>query len=228
MKLTDAELLALFAREDSQTAFAELVTRHLDLVYSAARRQAGSPQLAEEIAQSVFLDLARQARRGPLDAPLGAWLYVVTRRTAVDAIRRESRQRARERAAAELSLMNAANESVWRRIEPLLDEAMAGLSAPDRTAIVLRYFEHRSLREVGTLLGSTEDAAQKRVSRALEELRGYFARRGIPVASAALAADLTAGAVGAAPLGLGGTIAAGALTSGAVPAGVLVFAMTTI
>lgn len=227
MNGTDAELLALFAREDSQPAFAELVARHLDLVYSAARRQVGSPQLAEEIAQSVFLDLARQARRGPLDGPLGAWLYVVTRRTAVDAIRRESRQRVREQSAAELSVMNSANDSPWPRIEPLLDEAMAALPAPDRTALVLRYFENKSLREVGAALGASEDAAQKRVGRALEELRSIFFRRGIPVASAVLAADLASSAAGAAPLGLGGTITAGAMTS-AVPASALIFAMTTI
>jgi RNA polymerase sigma factor (sigma-70 family) len=228
MNGTDAELLECFARDDSQAAFAELVTRHLDLVYTAARRQVGSPQLAEEVAQSVFLALVRQARRGSLDAPLGPWLYVVTRRTAVDAIRRESRQRARERAAAELSVMNAPDNSPWPRIEPILDEAMAALPAPDRSALVLRFFENKSLREVGAALGSSEDAAQKRVSRALEELRAFFARRGVTVPRAALGAELAASAVGAAPLGLGGTIVTAATTSVAAGVGTLIFAMTTI
>jgi RNA polymerase sigma factor (sigma-70 family) len=208
MNGTDAELLACFAREDSQAAFTELVRRHLDLVYSAARRQVGSPQLAEEVAQAVFVDLTRAARRTIPAGPLAAWLLVVTRRTAIDAIRRESRRRVREQAAAELSVMNSSNDSPWPRIEPLLDEAMAALSDNDRSAIVLRYFENKSLREVGEALGASDDAAQKRVSRALEELRAFFSRRGIAVASAALAVDLSAHAVEAAPLALGGAVAA--------------------
>src|SRR5688572_27117903 len=103
--MSDPELLHQFAHEGSQPAFATLVHRHLDLVYSAARRQVRSPELAEDVAQSVFLDLARSARNLKPGTPVAAWLYVVTRRTAIDAIRRETRRQMHEQAAAEIAVM---------------------------------------------------------------------------------------------------------------------------
>src|SRR5437899_11372466 len=131
MTLTnDLELLVEFARDQSQDAFTELVQRHLNLVYSAALRQVRSPQLAEEVAQSVFTDLARNAKRFAPDTILTAWLYQVTRRTAIDVVRRESRRQLREQIATEMNLMNATAED-WTQIEPLLDEAMEALDATD-------------------------------------------------------------------------------------------------
>ena len=182
---------ARYTRQHAEDAFAEIVRRHLDLVFSAALRQVRSPQLAEEVAQSAFTDLARNAAKLTNAAGgspvLTAWLYQVTRRTAIDVVRRESRRQLREQIATEMNAMNA-NAADWTHIEPLLDEAVSALDDTDRAAVLLRYFENKSLREVGQTLGTTEDAAQKRVSRAVERLREFFAKRGVTVGASGLAA----------------------------------------
>ena len=214
MASNDLELLNEYARAGSEEAFAELARRHVDLVYSAALRQVRSPQLAEEVAQSVFTDLSRSARRLKPDTILSAWLYQAARRTGVDVVRRESRRQLRERLAQELNDMNA-RPSIWNQIEPLLEEAMEQLDAAERAAILLRFFENRSLREVGQTLGTSEDAAQKRVSRAVESLREFFAHRGVTVGASGLALALSANAVQSAPLGLATAISSGAAVSGA-------------
>jgi RNA polymerase sigma factor (sigma-70 family) len=212
--MSDLDLLDQYARENRQEAFAALLDRHLKLVYSAALRQVRSPELAEEVAQSVFADLARSAGKLEPQTILTAWLYQVTRRTAIDAVRRESRRQLREQIAYDMSNMNA-NSSEWTAIEPLLDEAMESLDPSDRTAILLRFFEDKSLREVGQTLGTSEDAAQKRVSRALDLLREYFSKRGRVVGVGGLAAVLTAHAAQSAPAGLKAAILSSAAFSGA-------------
>ena len=222
---SDLDLLRQFARENSQDAFAEIVRRHLDLVYSAARRQVRMPQSAEEVAQSVFADLARDAGKisGTGVSPVSSltpWLYAVTRRTAIDVVRKESRRRLREQIAVEMNNMDA-TQNDWRQIEPLLDDAMAALEETDRSAILLRYFENKSLREVGEALGASEDAAQKRVSRAVERLREFLAKHGVTVGAGALVALVSANAVQAAPVGLSVTILIG-VVSAATTAGITI------
>ncbi len=219
-EMTDAELLQSYVRDNSQTAFAALVTRYLDLVYSAALRQLRSSAAAEEVAQSVFLDLSRQAHRLKPGQPLAAWLYLVTRRTAIDAIRREASRQASERAAIEIarhewieSAMKAPSPT-WSQIEGLVDEAIESLNETERSAIVLRFFQNLSLREVGATLGISEDTAQKRVSRALDRLRDTLLRRGIAITAAGLATDLSAHAMQFAPVGLGAAISSAAALSG--------------
>jgi RNA polymerase sigma factor (sigma-70 family) len=202
---SDLDLLRQFARENSQDAFTEIVRRHLDLVYSAALRQVRSPQLAEEIAQSVFADLARDAGKLKPDTILTAWLYSVTRRTAIDAIRKESRRQLREQIAVEMNDINATANN-WTQIEPMLDDAMAALDETDRSAILLRYFENKSLREVGQTLGTSDDAAQKRVSRAVERLKEFFSKRNVMTGASGLAVLISANAVQSAPIGLALTI----------------------
>ncbi len=201
---TDLDLLGEYAH-GSEKAFAALVARHLDLVYSAAMRQVRSSQLAEDIAQSVFTDLARNVHQLKPDTVLAAWLYQVTRRTALNVSRSEGRRLAREQIAVELADMNATS-SDWTQIEPWLDEAMETLEEPDRAAILLRYFENKSLRDVGETLGVGEDAAQKRVSRAVERLREFFSKRNVTIGASGLAVLISANAVQAAPVGLIGTI----------------------
>jgi len=198
---SDWDLLGQFARENSQDAFADIVRRLLDLVYSAALRQIRSPQLAEEVAQSVFADLARDAGKLKPDTLLTGWLYVVTRRTAIDVIRNESRRQLGEQIAVEMNTMNATADE-WTQIEPLLDDAMAALDETDRSAILLRFFENKSLREVGEALGASEDAAQKRVSRAVERLREFFSKRNVTVGAGGLVVLISANAVQSAPVGL--------------------------
>lgn len=228
MTATDLELLQRYARNKSEESFTALVNRHLNLIYSAALRQVRSPQLAEEVAQSVFTDLARNAHRlapwdgrvrdgarsendNPTGRPRGtiltAWLYQVTRRTAIDVVRREARRQLREQIASEMNTMNA-TVADWTHIAPLLDEAMHALDDTDRAAVLLRYFENKSLREVGATLGTSDDAAQKRVSRAVERLREFFAQRGVTVGASGLVLVISANAVQAAPVGLAITIAA--------------------
>jgi RNA polymerase sigma factor (sigma-70 family) len=202
MSTDEHELIRDYAAEGSQAAFTALVNRHVDLVYTAARRQVRSPDLAEEVTQTVFIALARHARELKPGTPLAAWLYLVTRRAALDALRRESRRLVREQTAFELAAMKS-NSPAWSQIEPLLDEAMESLAETDRRAILLRYFENLSLRDVGQRLGSSEDAAQKRLGRALEQLRAFFSKRGVTIGATALAADLAGAAVQAAPVGLG-------------------------
>jgi RNA polymerase sigma factor (sigma-70 family) len=216
MKMTasDLELLHRYARQGSEESFTALVRRHLDLVYSAALRQVRQPQLAQEVAQSVFIELSRSADRMKPDSILSAWLYEVTRRRAIDVVRRETRRQLREQIACEMTDMNSTT-SDWTQIEPLLDEAMEALDDLDRSAILLRYFQNKSLREVGETLGTSDDAAQKRVSRAIERLREFFSKRKVTVGAAGLTAALSASAVQAAPLGLGATISAAAVLSGA-------------
>lgn len=220
MEIDDRDLLRQYAERHSQEAFAALVSRHVNLVYSLALRLVRSPQLAEDVSQSVFTDLARQAQRLASDTILTAWLYQVTRRTAIDVIRHESRRQLREQVASELTAMNA-TAADWTHVEPLLDEAMHALDETDRVAVLLRYFENKSLREVGETLGTSDDAAQKRVSRAIERLREFFAKHGVAI-GAGLVVVISANAVQAAPAGL-----AAAISSAAALAGTTIAATTT-
>src|SRR5579859_4714464 len=198
MAANDLELLRQFATEQSQDAFTELVNRHLGLVYTAALRQVRSPHQAEDIAQTVFTNLARHAGKLSPDTNLTAWLYRATRNATVDVIRTEARRAAREQLSLHMSAMND-TPADWSHIEPLLDEAMDSLEDPDRTAILLRYFQNKSLAEVGAALGASEDAAQKRVSRAVERLRDFLSKRKVAVGTAGLVALLSANAVQAVP-----------------------------
>jgi RNA polymerase sigma factor (sigma-70 family) len=214
---SDSELLRSYAREHSEESFAALVNRHLSLVHSAALRQVRSPELAEEVAQSAFATLARHARGLAPDTILTAWLYQVTRRLAIDVVRREARRQLREQVAAELTAMNDQTAD-WTQIEPLLDDAMHALDETDRTAVLLRYFENKPFREVGQTLGTSEDAAQKRVTRAVDRLRQFFHKRGVAVGGSGLAVLISTNAVQAAPIGLSAIVSAAALSGATVAA----------
>lgn len=204
--MNDRELLRDYVANNSQSAFTQLVERHLALVYSAARRQLRDSHLAEDVAQQVFTLLARKATRLGPDTILSGWLYRTARNLTSEMLRRERRRLQREQTA--LEIMNQPSDHTWQQIAPVLDDAMAVLSGADHDAVVLRYFENRSLADVGAALGTTDDAAQKRISRALEKLRGFFNRRGKSVTTTALAAAITAGAIQPAPSALAAGIAA--------------------
>ncbi len=213
---TDTKLLARYASHQAEDAFAEIVRRHLGLVYSAALRQVRAPQLAEEVAQSIFMKLARHAEQLAPDTILAAWLYQVTRREAIDVVRREASRQLRESHWSGTTEMNAMNATAddWTHIEPLLDEAMHALDETDRAAILLRYFDNRSLREVGATLGTSENAAQKRLGRAVERLREFLAKRGVIIGASGLVLVISANAVQAAPIGLDITISTAAAIAG--------------
>jgi RNA polymerase sigma factor (sigma-70 family) len=207
--MTDTqELLARFVQNGSEPAFRELLTRYLDLVYSTAVRLVdGDTHRAEDVAQIVFTDLARMASKLSASTTLGGWLHRHTCFVARTVMRGERRRQARERQAVGMNALNDSKDSVLARMAPVLDEAIQELGADDRDAILLRFFERRGLRSVGEALGINENVAQKRVSRAVQELGFLLQRRGVALSAAALASGLAAGAVTAAPTGLAASIA---------------------
>ncbi len=209
---SDQQLLRDYAERQSETAFAALVHRYADLVYSAALRLVGDADAAKDVTQNVFVALARNGPRLTDRIVLAGWLHGTTRNIAVKAVRTDARRRAREQEATAMNqLLSAETDPSWEQIAPQLDEALGELSEPDRDALLLRYFKNHDLRTVGALLGVSDDAAQKRVSRAVERLREFFARRGIAVGAGGLVVIISANAVQAAPVGLVVTISAAVL-----------------
>jgi RNA polymerase sigma factor (sigma-70 family) len=220
--MTDWELLQRYGESRCEEAFTELVRRHINFVYSAARRQVGGDaHLAQDVTQSVFIDLARKARSLSARTVLSGWLYTSTRYAAAKAVRSEQRRHAREEESSIMQELSreAAVEPGWEELQPVLDEAMHELSEQDRDAVLLRYFEGKQLADVGTQLGLSEDAARMRVGRAVEKLRAMLAKRGVTSTSAALATLLTTQTVTAAPAGLALNVAGTALASAATATG---------
>src|ERR1700733_11714401 len=160
MTTDDMELVRQYAAHQSESAFAALVSRHANLVYSASLRVVRDPQLAEEVTQAVFIILARKA--GSLDAKtiLPGWLYRAAGYTSQSALKGEYRRQRREQEAYMQSILDeAGTDAAWKQMSPLLEEAMLRLGQTDRDALVLRFFEGRSLNEVGAALGASEEAA---------------------------------------------------------------------
>jgi RNA polymerase sigma factor (sigma-70 family) len=220
--LSDQELLREYAGNGDEAAFREIVLRHTDLLYSAALRQAGSPDLARDLLQNVFVDLARKSRSvtdtsslapGAEISVLG-WLYRGLHYEAANHRREARRRKNRETLAMEPSELHSSSEPSidWEQVRPVLDEAMADLKDPDREALLLRFFKNQDFADVGRALGVSDDAAQKRVSRALERLRQSFSSRGLTTTALALSAVLSAHSVHAAPVGLAASLAASAST----------------
>ena len=211
--MSDLELLVQY-RQGSQDAFAALVARHIDWVYSAALRRTHDPHRAEDVTQAVFIALAscKQLRKGTI---LSAWLFQVMRYASAKLLRSEARRRFHEREAAKASEMSAnSGEAPWEQMSPFLEEAVEDLGGRDREAVLLRFYQRMSWAEVGQALGISEEGARKRVVRAVEKLRGAFARRGLVLGAGALVGALTAHTTQAAPVGLVHTIAAASLASG--------------
>jgi uncharacterized protein (TIGR03435 family) len=216
----DMALVREYTASQSETAFETLVSCHVNLVYSAALRQVRDPHLAEEISQAVFVILARKAGSLGSQTILSGWLYRAARFAAADALKtRRRRQRREQEACMQSTFDDHPMDAAWRELSPLLDEAMAQLRDKDRDALVLRYFENKSLREVGDALGLQERAAQKRVARGLEKLHAFFARRGIASTTAIIANAVSAHSIQAAPVALTKSITAVAVTKGATVSG---------
>jgi uncharacterized protein (TIGR03435 family) len=218
--VSDVELLQDYVRGGSDDAFAELVRRHLSLVYSTAIRHVGIAAHAEEITQAVFVVLARKAGTLRPNTILEGWLYETTRLTALSFQRGERRRQFREQEAyMQSTLPEHDNVAFWNRLAPLLDEAMARLGKKDREAVVLRFFKEKSLNEVAAAMDTTEAAAQSRVYRATEKLRKFFSKRGVSSTSAVLAGAISANSVQAAPVTLAKSVTAVAIAKGATASG---------
>jgi RNA polymerase sigma factor (sigma-70 family) len=217
---TDTELLRRYVDEKSQAAFTELVQRYVGLVYSVAlRRVGGDTHLAEDVAQMVFTDLARKADGLRSRETLGGWLYLGAHAASAAVVRSEQRRKAREFSAHTMHAPVSEAEPDWGRMRPVIDDAIVDLKHGDREAVVLRFFEQRSFAEVGAALQLTEEAARKRVARALEKLRDSLARRGITSTVAALGLALTGIASTSVPTGLGTKVASTALAKAGTAAG---------
>jgi RNA polymerase sigma factor (sigma-70 family) len=212
----DFELLSEFALNGSEAAFAALVQRHIGLVHSVALRQTPDQQDAHDITQAVFIILARKAGSLGRKTILPGWLYHTARLTAANLQRAEtSRFRREQESFMQSTLEETPPDPVWRELAPLLDEAMAQLGETDRDALVLRYFQNKSLPAVGAALGMEERTAQKRVSRALEKLRKYFSKRGVSLSAVAIAGAVSTNSVQSASATLAQTISAVAVAKGA-------------
>lgn len=226
--MTDVELLQDYAKTGSETAFTELVTRHAGTVYACALRQLRDPSQAEEVVQAVFILLARKASTFKTGVVLTGWLYRAAHFATNDLLKAEFRRQRRETTAYhmnptdETTPVPEAEETLWERVAPVLDQCLARLGDLDRHALLLRFFENKSLAEVGLALGVAEDAARKRVSRALDRLQVLLKQHGASVSTESLSPLL----VGRSSPAMPGTLAA-ATVAAAIGNGVSAKASTT-
>lgn len=228
-ELDDIALLRQFAADRSEAAFDQLVSRHAGFVHSAALRQVRDPQWAAEITQAVFLILARKAARISDKTILTGWLFKTTRFVALAQVRAEVKRRQHEQETQMQTRLQTepasdAGDRAWADLAPLLDQALAQLGESDRQALLLRFFENKSLAEVGNKLGAGEDTARKRVSRALEKMRKFFAKHSVFYSTAIIAGAISANAVQAAPTGLAAAIPAMAVEGSAISVSTLALA----
>jgi len=223
----DAALLRRYL-DGSEAAFAELVRCHIGAVYGTALRLvAGDAHLADDVTQKVFTGLARKAST-LVDRPvLIGWLYLSTQYEAAKAVRSEQRWRNREQKAQVMNEIENQGppEPDWSALRPVIDSAMRDLKEGDRDALLLRFFQSRTLAEVGEALGLSENAARMRIDRALEKLHGMLVRRGIKSTAAAIGAVLAGQLATAAPASLAATVTTTALAGAATATGATIVFM---
>ena len=224
--MDDRQLLEDYLTSKSEAAFRTLVERHVGLVHGAAQRHVNNSALAEEITQAVFILLARKAPTLPLAVTIVGWLFRTTRFVASRALRAEIRRQRREQEALAMQELSVPDD-IWRRLAPVIDEALDGLDARERDAVLLRYFEDRNHREVGAALGITEEAAKKRVQRGLEKLRTRLTARGLTLSAVALGSALAAHAAPKVATEFASMVASGVFTAQSASTTVAAFVQDT-
>ncbi len=208
---SDGDLLREYGATGSEEAFDCIVRRHINLVYATALRISRDRDMAEDVTQAVFLILSRKARSLSSKTVLPGWLYRTTGFAAADVLKSRRRRERRELEAAMIDTMPE-RDATWDDVLPFLDAAMAALATSDRNAILLRFFQDKSLKDVGLALGVSDDTAQKRITRGLEKLRHFLSGRRVAVTTGSLTSLLSAHVIEAAPAGSADaicTIAAG-------------------
>jgi RNA polymerase sigma factor (sigma-70 family) len=228
MMMDDMELVRQYARNGSEEAFATLVSRHVNLVYSVALRQVRDEPLAEEITQTVFIILARKAGSLRSGTVVSGWLYRTTRYTAARALTLRRHRQDREHEAYMRAQLNETETDAWKEISPHLETAMGHLGEADHDALVLRFFEDRSFKDISSSLGTTEAGAKMRVNRALEKLRRFFAKRGLALSAVAIAGALSTYSVQAAPGGLAASATIAAVKGTSATSTTLTLVETTL
>jgi RNA polymerase sigma factor (sigma-70 family) len=224
----DMTLVREYARSNSEQAFATLVSRHVNLVYSVALRQVRDSFLAEEVSQTVFIILARKAKSLSPKTVLSGWLCRTARYVSADTLKTQRRRQFREQESQMQSTLNEPEPGIWNQIAPWLDEALNRLGEKEHDAVVLRFFDGKELKQVGAAMGTTEDAARMRVHRGLEKLREFFTKTGVTLSASAIAGAVAANSVQAAPAALAATITAAALSGTAITTTALITATKTV
>jgi RNA polymerase sigma factor (sigma-70 family) len=213
--MDDRKLLELYARQGSRAALEELIRRYVDTVHSAAIRQTRDTNDAADVTQAVFLLFSKKAGRLGKDVVLAGWLLRATHYACLHLRRGEARRKRHEQKVAAMTAptdkegpTRHGTDPDWEKVAPLLDEAVATLGGSTRSAVVLRFFQNKSYKEVAERLQISEPSARQRVSRAVVQLREFFSKRGVVLSAGALEAVVIAHAVHPAPLGIAGSAAA--------------------
>jgi len=228
MMTDDMDLVRDYARCKSEEAFVTLVSRHVNLVYSVALRQVGDSHMAEEITQTVFIILARKAGSLGSKTLLSGWLYRTARFASSKALTVRVRRQCREQEAYMRSQLDETEANAWREIEPLLETAMGQLGGKDHNALVMRFFENQSFKQISSALGTTEAAAKMRVNRALEKLRLFFTKRGLTLSATVIGGAISAHSVHAAPVGLATSVTVAAVKGATVTTSTLTLIERTL